>query len=118
MKGKLSKKDQSKLRMRKMRNKNSVTSNSVTGENVTQEMTPASHVQGITGGGQSLPARSRRLTLSDGQALDRSIIVEGHASGDFIRRMRYCNESAYNFHPNEPDKSKVKAMAKAMSEGA
>lgn len=83
----------------------------VNGEGV--NTVPECYVQGITGKFKSLPERPRCLTLSDGQVLDRSIIVPGHASGDFIQRMRYCNESAYNFKPNEPDKAKVKELIKA-----
>lgn len=61
---------------------------------------PASFVHGITGDFEALPERPRFLTLSDGQVLDRLNSPEGHASGDFILRMRYCNESSYNFMPN------------------
>lgn len=71
-------------------------------EGVNIEMVPASYVQGITGDFEALPKRSRFLTLSDGQVLDRANPPEGRTSGDFILRMRYCNESAYNFHPNQP----------------
>ncbi len=79
---------------------------------VNNEMVPASYVQGITDKFKSLPERLRYLELSDGQVLDRLNQPEGHTSGDFIIRMRACNESAYNFKPNEPDKAKVKAMIK------
>ncbi len=80
-------------------------------EGVNIETVPVCYVQGITGKFQSLPERPRYLTLSDGQVLDRSIIVEGHASGDFIQRMRACNES-YNFKPNESSKERIKLLLK------
>ena len=83
----------------------------VTGQGVT-ETVPECYVQGITGKFKSLPERPRFVTLSDGQVLDRSIIVPGHASGDFIQRMRYCNESAYNFKPNVSSKERVKELIK------
>ncbi len=81
-------------------------------KDVTLETVPACHVRGITGKFKSLPERPRYLTLSDGQVLDRSIIVPGHASGDFMQRMRYCNESAYNYHPNKSNKELVRAIIK------
>ncbi len=105
--GKEIKTEQARIRMQKMRNKESVTADSVTEETV-----PASYVQGLTGKFESLPERPRFLTLSDGQVLDRLNQPEGHTSGDRILRMQACNESAYNFKPNEPDKARVKELIK------
>ena len=91
------KKERTRIRVQRYRDKQkSVTSDN----NVTQEMVPASYVQGITGKFESLPERPRFVTLSDGQVLDRAYEPQGHTSGDFILRMRACNESAYNFIPN------------------
>ncbi len=82
-------------------------------ESVTSETVPECYAQGITGKFKSLPERPRFVTLSDGQVLDRSVIVPGHASGDFMQRMRYCNEAEYNYHPNTSNKEMVKAIIKA-----
>ena len=104
-------KEQARLRMQKMRNKKSVTGDSVTKEDVTLEMVPASYVEGIEKY-EALPERPRYLKLSDGQVLDRLNQPNPNIRGD--RAMQACNESSYNFHPNEPDKAKVKALIKAV----
>lgn len=80
-------------------------------EGVNIEVVPASYVQGITGKFLALPERPRYLTLSDGQVLDRLNQPEGHTSGDFIVRMRACNET-YNYHPNQSSKERVKLLMK------
>lgn len=111
----MNKKEQAKLRMRKMRNKDSVTSDSVTKDNVTQEMVPISFVQGLNGRMyEGLPERPRYLTLSDGQVLDRLNLPIGHTNKDRIARMQRCNESAYNYHPNESSKERVKLLLKGV----
>ena len=93
----------SKARMQKMRQ-------GVTDEGVT-EVVPASYVEGAEGRKyEALPERPRYLKLSDGQVLDRLNQPEAHASGDF--RMQRCNESSYNYVPNESSKERVKAMVK------
>ena len=113
----MDKKEQTRLRVERYRNKQkSVTQDKdVTQSDVTQETVPASYVEGLNGKMyQALPERARFLTLSDGQVLDRSIIVPGHASGDFIQRMRACNEAEYNYQPNVSSKAMVKELLKAM----
>ena len=134
------KNEQTRLRMKRMRNKgvtsDSVTDPSVTSSNHTEDPTatskdnphtetvPASYVQGITGKFKSLPKRPRYLDLSDPDyaklqegvsiVLGRLNQPEAHASDDFIQRMKACNESAYNFKPNEPDKERVKELTKGI----
>ena len=77
------------------------------------EYVPASYVQGINNKYQSLPARPRLLTLSDGQVLDRLNQPLPIASGDMIHRMQYCNES-YNFKPNKGVVPKIEGLVKGV----
>ena len=98
----MDKKEQTRLRVKRYRlKKNSVTQDKDVTQECNAEMVPASYVQGLGGRMyEALPERPRYLELSDGQVLDRSIQIEGHASGGHILRMQAYNESAYNFTPN------------------
>ena len=75
------------------------------------ETVPASYVEGIGGKKyEALPERARYLELSDGQVLDRLNQPTPNIRGD--RAMQACNESGYNYRPNESSKERVKAMVK------
>ena len=85
-------------RLRKQRQRDKERGDSVTLDSVTLErdMVPASYVEGFNGRTyESLPARPRFLTLSDGQVLDRG----NQPIARFYQWMRTCNKARYNFHP-------------------
>ena len=112
----MDKKEQNRLRVERYRNKQkSVTQDKdVTQPDVTQEMVPASYVEGIDGGKyEVLPERPRYLKLSDGQVLDRLNQPTPNIRCD--RAMQACNESSYNYHPNESSKETIKQLLKAVS---
>ena len=79
----------------------------ITGEGITEDnsntLVPASYVEGLNGQRyQSLPARPRYLTLSDGQVLDRANQpIARLLSGSEIKDIKYMNEASYNYTPNK-----------------
>lgn len=78
-----------------------------------QETVPASYVQGLTGKFESLPERSRYLTLSVEQVLDR--LDQPRAvpvSAENVSAMAYCNEQGYNFKVHRPSKERMKVLEK------
>ena len=81
-------------------------------DNPHTETVPASYVEGITGKFKSLPKRPRFVTLSDGQVLDRLMILTPNKSGD--QAMQACNEGAYNFKPNQSSKERIKELTKGI----
>ncbi len=105
--------EQTRLRVQRYRdNKKSVTTdNNVTHEDVTQEVVPVSFVEGLNGKMyQTLPERSRYLTLSDGQVLDR--LNQPNRSNS--PEMRACNEARYNYHSNQVSKEALRELTKLL----
>ena len=77
-------------------------------EGVNIEMVPPSYVEGINGKMyEALPERPRYFELSEKQILDRLSELKEYISGDWKQRMQRCNESSYNYRPNESSKERV-----------
>lgn len=81
------KREQARLRKRKQRDKESVTSDGVTQQRGI-EMVPAMYTSYRGELLELLPARSRYLTLSDGQMLDRTMINRGFTLDEFREATR------------------------------